>query len=315
MKISQALQGFRIARLADGYSESTLVVYEWALNELKSFLGDPHVEDVTLDKLRSYMYHLRQNYRTKKGTQLSGSSLDNNWKAIRSFFRWCSEDLDIGRPDLDLPRPKYTSKEIRPFSQEEIRDILEACTHTKRYDTQDRKAFRRMRPTAYRDTAIIMVLLDTGIRVSELCRLEVKDVNLETGEVIVRPHGTGQKTKPRSSFVGRRSKKALWRYLQETDLRSNDLLFYSINDRPMNRRSVHNLLQNIGNNAGVDNVHPHRFRHTFATEFLRNGGTIGVLQRILGHSTLSMVLRYAQITNSDIADIQRHASPGDNLRL
>ena len=90
---------------------------------------------------------------------------------------------------------------------------------------------------------------------------------------------------------------ALWRYLQDTDLRSNDLLFNSINDRPMNRRSVHNLLQTIGKNAGVDNVHPHRFRHTFATEFLRNGGTIEVLQRILGHSTLSMVLRYAQITS------------------
>ena len=130
MKISQALHGFRIARLANGYSESTLVVYEWALNELTRYLGDPDVEDVTLDKLRSYMYHLRHNYRTKKGTQLSGSSLDNNWKAIRSFYRWYSEDLDIGRPDLDLPRLKFTSREIRPFSQEEIRDILEACTHT-----------------------------------------------------------------------------------------------------------------------------------------------------------------------------------------
>jgi len=100
MKISQALHGFRIARLADGYSESTLVVYEWALNELKSYLSDPQVEDVTLDKLRSYMYHLRHNYRTRTGTQLSGSSLDNHWKAIRSFFRWCSEDLDIGRTDI-----------------------------------------------------------------------------------------------------------------------------------------------------------------------------------------------------------------------
>ena len=95
----------------------------------------------------------------------------------------------------------------------------------------------------------------------------------------------------------------------------NDPLFITVTGRPMDRNIIRQLLGRIGENAGVANVHPHRFRHTFAIEFLRSGGNIFVLQRLLGHATLTMVTNYLDIADSDDKNAHRNASPADRWSL
>ncbi len=81
---------------------------------------------------------------------------------------------------------------------------------------------------------------------------------------------------------------------------------------PFTRDNLGNLLKRIGDRAGVSNIHPHRFRHTFAINYLRNGGNVFALQAMLGHTTLDMVKRYLQIMQIDLEREQQKASPVDN---
>ncbi|MBN2004672.1 MAG: site-specific integrase [Anaerolineae bacterium] len=112
--------------------------------------------------------------------------------------------------------------------------------------------------------------------------------------------------------------RAIWRYMAtRPDYTLVQPLFASDDGDtiPLNRNALYRLLSRLGKRAGVNNCHPHRFRHTFAIEFLRNGGDIYSLQRMMGHSTLEMVKTYLSIVQSDIENTHRRASPVDNWKL
>jgi len=168
------------------------------------------------------------------------------------------------------------------------------------------------RPTAKRDKAIIFFLLDSGLRASELCRLTIKDVDLETGTVRITPFLSGRKSRSRVVYIGKSSRSAIWHYLTERKALNNDeILFIGKNHKVMDRFILGNLLQRTGFRAGIENVYPHRFRHTFAIQYLRNGGDIFTLQRLLGHSDISMVRRYLYIADTDTKAAHQLASPVD----
>jgi site-specific recombinase XerD len=130
--------------------------------------------------------------------------------------------------------------------------------------------------------------------------------------VKVVPYLSGRKSKSRVVFIGKSSRAALWHYLAERkNTLPDDSLFIGKNNHPLDRLILGNLLRRFGNRAGSDNVHPHRFRHTFAIQYLRNGGDIFTLQRLLGHSDISMVRRYLNIADTDAQIAHQRASPVD----
>jgi len=125
----------------------------------------------------------------------------------------------------------------------------------------------------------------------------------------------GKGTKERILAIGRRTCKAIWRYLAtREDYLPSDPLFAQHDDltKPLSRRALHTLISRIGERAQIQGVHPHRFRHTFAIIFLRNGGDIYSLQAMLGHTGLDMVREYLAIVEADVANAHRKASPIDN---
>ena len=160
--------------------------------------------------------------------------------------------------------------------------------------------------------AIILTLLDTGLRASELCDLTIGDYDRGRGRLHIR-HGKGDKQ--RFVPVGQRAQKSLWRYLADRPrAKPSAPLFATRNGNHLDRDNLRHLLDRLGKNSGVTGVYPHRFRHTYAIEFLRAGGNLLTLQAILGHETLEMVRRYARIAEQDIDEAGGN-SPVDNWKL
>lgn len=217
-----------------------------------------------------------------------------------------------------IEKPQANPSIIEPFTTEEIAASLKACDRSRTW--KSRQDLANSRPTADRDRAIILTLLDTGIRASELCGLLFRDLNLDANRIMVRGKGPGRQSKERVAYFGKRTGQAIWKNLlpRLEDIQDEDPVFV-VGDqqgwRPMSRHVLWRLLKRIGERAGVEKVHPHRFRHTFAITYIRNGGDIFTLKALLGHSDLAMVERYARIAQTDCATAHRRASPVDNWRL
>lgn len=317
--LSIAIEGFLIARKADGYSPSTIAQYKWGLNRFLLQTGDRAVTDYSITDFRAFMAWLRTDYKPNRSSgntsPLSDGSLFNAWKAIRAFYLWLHDEYQIPRPDLEWKRPQFEYPEIVPFTEEEVRHLLSAAEFTASAQTNGRKSFKMRRPTAKRDRALILLLLDSGVRVSECARLKMSDVNLEVGEIHVQPFRSSRKSKPRTIPIGAKTIKSLWIYQALQKRVNDDFIFLTKDGKKMDKDSIRLVLHEIGDRAGVVNVHPHRFRHTFAIQYLRNGGDIFTLKKILGHSTLKMVEKYLSIVDIDITNAHRKASPADNWKL
>jgi len=217
MLLSEAVGGFILAISADGYSPCTVSDYRHSLAQMVGYLADPAIEAVTTADVRRFLAWLREDYQPQRrngdGKPLAPHTLANVWCAVRSFYNWASKELGVNRPDGNIKQPRYKRAEIQPLSQEEVSRLLAVAEFTETANTNGRKPFRMRRPTGKRDVALILLLLDCGLRVSECARLRVSDVSLESGELHIAAYGTGRKTKGRHVYIGNATRKALWRYL------------------------------------------------------------------------------------------------------
>jgi site-specific recombinase XerD len=154
--------------------------------------------------------------------------------------------------------------------------------------------------------------LDTGIRASELCELRIYQVDLRNRRLTVMGKGSKERMVP----ISARTAQAVWRYLAEWGgTRKAEVLFTTRHGLPMNRHGLRRLIKRAGDRAGVERATVHRFRHTFAIEFLRNQPSIFALQRMLGHSSLEMVRRYLAIAQADVEMAHQEGSPVANWAL
>ena len=314
MKLSKAFEGFILYAKGGKYSPTYTPTIEGILKFMLSYFGDRELESLTLEDWQKYFYHLRYEHVPRRFNKdvspLAESTIDNHWKLIRSFYNWASDILSINRPDLRLPRPKYDTPQIVPFTQDEVKRLLDACQFTQ-VEKKDGKRYKIKRPNADRDKAILMILLDTGIRLGELCRLRIGDVNLENGEVYIRPYHDGRKSKSRTVFLGQRTRQVVWKYIAKQQSQQDQTLQLF----ELKSSTIRIQVGRIGANAKVTHAHPHKFRHTFAITYLRNNGDIFTLQRLLGHATLEMTKRYLDISQVDLATTHARASPVDNWKL
>jgi site-specific recombinase XerD len=168
-----------------------------------------------------------------------------------------------------------------------------------------------------RDYTITLLLLDSGLRVSELCELKMEDVRLEEGLLKVLGKGNKERLIP----VGRQVQKLMWHYIgrfrPSPAMPRVSNVFLTDDGYPLCKDRVEKLLTRYGKLAGLTGVRcsPHTFRHTAAVSFLRNGGDVFSLQRLLGHSSLEMTRRYCQLADIDVQKAHMRASPVDNLGI
>jgi site-specific recombinase XerD len=305
-RISTFIDDFIIAKKTEGLSERSLRLYRFVLNGFAEFLGEnATIRDMTLERARAYVAQLQsrrgryQNnpYRTADDEPLSPSTIYNCVRVIKVFSRWLADESYIASdPLVRLKRPKMPQTVVDVLSDEEIESF-----------------FAQIRPNSFkgaRNMAIYMLLIDTGIRASELCTLTLDRVDLEKGEILV----TGKGNKERKVQIVDNTKKALAHYLHyyrpECD---NPHVFVTYDGEDFTYNALDHLTKSLGKKAGIPRLHPHLFRHTFAVKWLMNGGDVLTLRNSLGHANLSMTDHYVQLTDAQRQTKHDRYSPASSL--
>jgi site-specific recombinase XerD len=306
MLLSAAITALLTATRADGRSQHTVTGYRDALASLQAFLGDREVQSITLTDLRGYAAHLRDqearyaghpNRPAVKGG-LSVFSIANRLRSVKRLFAWLSEENALAdNPARRLKLPRLPQKEPKSISIAAFEQLLAA--------TAGDSVVKR------RDRALLLVLADTGCRVGGLVGLRVQDVDLVRGVAIVTEKGE----KRRQVYFSPPTADALQRWLAVRPAVAGDWLFPNLGPRQthpqLTEDAVGEVLRRLRHIAGVtEPVTPHRFRHAFAREYLRSGGDLATLSRILGHSSVEVTARYyAVFTPSELQEFHGKHSP------
>lgn len=280
------IEEYTAARRAARMSERTLEDYGTTFRRFLQFIGpNTQFSEITPQRVRIFLGGF---------DSVSDKTVLNYYIALSSLWTWaCKEGYAPEHIIQRVEPPDPEDRVITPLSLEDVKKLLAALDKDK-----------------IRNKAIILFLLDTGVRASELGGLRIKD--LQGSEVIV----FGKGSKERQIPLSRRALKTLGDYLMTRGkLKQSDPLFAVASGKPINRNTLKKMVSRLGVRAGVNNVHPHRFRHTFALQFLRNGGDAITLQKLLGHTSLDMVKKYVDIANDDAQFIHQRASPVENWGL
>jgi len=327
LTLFQAVELFVLDKEAAGYSRYTIRNYRNTFSKVKAFLHglDPPLSQMKHGRWAAFFAWLQNDYASEPDgiayrgkIVLSPKSVCNVHTDLSAFYTWAVKRNLIDEHVIrGIERPRYERPVIEPFTRDEVRRLLQACQLTR---TWRDSSTRSQRATAARDRAIILTLLSTGMRVSELCRITLENINFVEQSIKVAGKGRGRDSKERLVYIGRRATRAITRYLAPRlkDQRPAEPLFYVGPDderRPFSRDVLRRLLKRIGDRAGVAHVYPHRFRHTFAVNYLRNGGDVLTLQALLGHESLDMVRLYVKLAAQDCANVHRSADPVDNWKL
>lgn len=206
-------------------------------------------------------------------------------REVKAFFSWCKRfDVVSENVFARVPLVKLEQQIVQPFSTDDVHRLLAAINRGVRAGT--------------RNYALVLFLLDTGVRASECVSVRLDDVDWERGRVRVL-HGKGQKQ--RWVGIGEQARAALTDYLLVRGEAEGQLFLSERSGKGLHSLALNVLFNKLGQQAGVTHVHPHRFRHTFATWAIRSQAREIDVQSLLGHSSLTMVQRYARTYSSEQA--------------
>ncbi len=311
-KLSELIEYYEVCNRAEGKSPKTISWYSANLKSFRNYLKNRHLPD-SLDNietklLREYVLYLLKKtryenhpYTPAKIELLSAATVHGHVRTLRAFFNWLVvEGLAQNNPAKDLKPPKVTRKVVSTLSDEEIGAILNTFS---------------ISPSDTRNRTLFMLLIDTGLRISELVNLKMDDVHMDEGYLKVMGKGKKERIVP----IGNNAQRALQRYLFR--FRPKPInpvvqnVFLSQSSNPLTENSMKLMFTRLAKRSGVYRLHAHLCRHTFATRFLINGGDVFTLQQILGHSTLTMVSHYVNLASSHVVIQHQKFSPLDRLNL
>jgi len=287
-QLDSLFRGYKLCARTEGKSENTITITTTSISAFRRFLNSKgysiDVVDISAREIREFILHLQQIITFEhhpitrpQNKGLSGHSINCYLRAIRAFWSWLVvEEFIITNPFTKVKFPKPPKKVIATFSTKQITSIL--------------KTINTSTPAGFRDYTMILMLLDTGLRASELVGLTFDNVNLEDGMVKVFGKGSKERFVP----IGAKVQKILWKYLQRYRPQpANPLctaLFLNAGGDPLTTDRLRAKVEKYARKSAIEGVRcsPHTFRHTFAISYLRNGGDVFSLQRILGHSSLEI---------------------------
>lgn len=270
------------------YSDNTIIGYSNHLELFNNYLNNKKIKEIDYNTIRSYINYLYNLYNTK--------SICNHISSLRSFFKYLKcENIITNNPLTLIENPKLEKKLPKFLYYEDIEKILNVPD----INTD----------IGIRDSLILELLYVTGIRVSELVNIKIKDIDFTNKSIII----TGKGNKQRIVMYGTRCKDLLDKYLSIRNnflIDNNEYLLLGVKGKKINDRIVRKIIDDISIKAGINmNISPHVFRHTFATHMLNEGADLRSVQELLGHENLSTTTIYTHVTNERLRSVYLHTHP------
>lgn len=269
---NQYLQLFLEAKRIEGCSERTLQYYRTTVEKMLNCIPDP-IRKISTEDIRTYLSDYQKNNNCSKVT------VDNVRRNISSFFAWLEEEDYILKSPMRRIHKIKTKQPVKEIiTDEAIEKLRDGCTCT-------------------RDIAMIDLLYSTGMRVGELVKLNISDINFEERECVV----FGKGDKERQVYFDAKAKLHLQAYINERK-DDNPALFVTL-DSPHDRLKISGVeirLRHLGKELSLNRIHPHKFRRTMATRAIDKGMPIEQVQKILGHSQIDTTMQYAIVNQNNV---------------
>lgn len=280
-----------------GSSRNTIEAYGRDLNRYIDYLAGSGVTDpdeVERPLVEDYVGALC-------GLGLAASSVERGVSAVKGFHRFMyNEGIASSCPTAGLPLPAKPSRLPDVISREQAAKLLD-------------QPFPNS-PAGLRDHAVLEVLYGCGLRVSELVGLDERNVLLD--QEVLRVFGKG--SKERVVPILGAAARALAAYMEEgrgelVGRRPTSAVFLNIRGDRISRQSIHTIVERYGRVVGIDGMHPHTLRHSFATHLLEGGADLRIVQELLGHASISTTQLYTHLDRSHIRKIYLDAHPRAHL--
>ena len=291
MTLQNACSAFLVEQHIRGNTEKTVQYYTSCLDLFARFVGrSAELEEITVDTLKRYYMHLSVQ-------KVTTTTVQTYIRAVRAFFSWCyAEELMTDNLPDKFRLPKAKRKSVDVLANDEVFRLF-GC-------------FNLQNPIGLRNACICSLMLDCGLRLHEVVVLSLDNLHLSSGYAIVDGKGNKQRVIP----LGYHTRKLLLRYLARRPVTvTHSAVFLQRDLSPITDNTLQLLFQRLKAKADIPRLRAHLLRHTFATNFLQNGGDIYTLQQILGHTSLEMVKRYVHFTPVKIQSIHAKHSPLDRM--
>ena len=271
------LNKFISSKEIEGCSTRTLNYYKDNIIKMLDTINLP-IDEITTEILRNYLADYKSNSKAGMVT------IDNIRRTLSSFFTWLeNEDYIVKSPVRRIHKVKTTRRVKETFTDENLEKLRDTCSNV-------------------RDLAILELLISTGMRVGEITRLNISDMNFQERSCIVLGKGNSE----REVYFSAKSKMYIKKYLEmRTD--NNEALFVSL-IKPYNRLGISGieiLIRNLGKEANINKVHPHKFRRTMATMAIDKGMPIEQVQKLLGHIKIDTTMEYAMVNQNNVKNSHR----------
>ncbi|MBR1611436.1 MAG: tyrosine-type recombinase/integrase, partial [Methanobrevibacter sp.] len=273
----ELLDLFLSAKQVEGCSKKTLIYYKSTIEKMLVDV-DKRIDNINTDDIRDYL----SEYRFKRNS--SKTTIDNMRRILSSFFSWLEdEDYILKNPVKRIKKIKQGRVVKEILSDENLETLCNNCDNI-------------------RDLAMLELLISTGMRVGELVKLNIEDIDFQERECVVFGKGESE----RVVYFDARTKIHLLQYLNERK-DQNRALFVSFR-KPYNRLGINGVeirLKQLGQKSSIENVHPHKFRRTLATNAIDKGMPIEQVQKLLGHMQIDTTMQYAMVNQSNVKNAHR----------
>lgn len=296
MKILSVIDSFKkYLKIEKNYSDKTLEAYSYALNQFLDYLqdmeiGTTEIEDIELNDIRPFLGWLNDKGYDK-------SSLKLKLSAVKSFFKFAHKRRLIKKNNASfVPTPKLDKKLPSFLLKDEVSKILDSI------NIED--------PVGARNHALIELLYSSGMRISEALNINLFDVDLSRGSVLVMGKGNKERLVP----IGSKAIESLKHYIRLRHLlaknRKEESLFLTKNGTKLNSVDAYRIINKLLKSATESpQKSPHTLRHTFATHLLDNGADIQSVSEMLGHSSLSTTQIYTHVSVERLKKAYKKSHP------
>lgn len=285
MLIKDALSEYKQYLIVEkGLSKNTIYSYLRDLIAFSNFIGEEYeinqIENINKEHIHLYLKELSKTNCT--------NSISRKLVSLRMLYIFLVKE-NIVKENLmsSFTLPKRDKKLPIVLSQEEMIEILDGIIVCDAISSRNR--------------CMVELLYATGMRISELLNLTLKDLNIKMGFIKVIGKGNKERMIPIGSYVGEILEQYINDYRAEFNIKNDSLLFFNKHGQRLSREEFYSILQTIVNSTSITRkVSPHTFRHTFATHLLENGADLRSIQELLGHSDISTTTIYTHISNQKI---------------